>query len=929
MNVPDRGRHSPFRAAFPQLEARLFDCGLLHDGVDHAPALDCLTARAEGVARYCLYVDWVNSGVRYPVWLDGLQEGSGWDRVYECYPGLERRLARLADCFLESIRELTSRLAKDRKALAENFGIATGDPMMLFDPGLSDPHRGGRTVIRILFRSGRSIIYKPKPLATEAAINKFMAVEGASFGIRSLTVLDRGAYGWVEDAGPARRLDQPESRNPEMLGRATAFFWLCNTTDLHSENVLPGEDGVACLDLETVFLAPWRWPRRHWRDHSVTATLLFDASAFAHARTANISGFDPTPSNGSFLADVAFKVADDRIVAAPVQAVTAGDTGHALVDPSSDAAEFRAFRAGFKDASDIAVRRRLLEFLECLSDDMLLRFVARETFQYGQIGRRMVQPRFLRSGVAQRADLELLHDSNHAPGPEHEALSAVIEDEIRQLQNGDVPYFSYCLGSMALILSDGTSIDVFADSARAHARRKMTGAETADIDEQLALVSVAKGLGPPSHSSDTPPNDPVKQIGWLSSRILKAMMAPAQAPARWLTLQGDVSKQDLLVSAGGEDLYGGSLGILLALQAAEAVTAGGSEISRFLDDQCRGFERIVADPHRGGFGLGFSGHGGAFFVAAELLRHAPERWCGMLDAISSRLSGLEDKIVQDRALDVVGGSAGLLIGLARLKDIGLPAYEKERVEALSAFARLHIVNSAKRKAAGLAWYVPWEEKPLLGYAHGWAGIVSALLLSLDAFEAKGVKEFATLSESLAYLKGDYELNGAFIEHRSGEGAGQSLNRSWCNGTAGFLRGACARRLPSARWLAHAVGPLRNNAIEQLGRSRTYRFCCGELGVVDCLLDLARADGDTRQEAVVKRAGADLLDRALCEIAGPASDLVPETAFPGLFQNIAGILYVACRLRSPDLISLSGQEAKLLRPLNSEHAPRPINLRQGS
>lgn len=906
---------SPFREAFWHLDSRLLGSGLLPDGTDAHPALDYLAAQAEGVARYCLYVDWSSSGLRYPVWLDGLRDESGWDRVYECYPGLELRLTRLADCFLESIRELTVRLANDREALALVFGIATSDPIKVVIPGLSDPHRGGRTVMRFQFGSGRSIIYKPKPLATEAAINRYIKAEETDFGLKCLNVLDCGAYGWVEDAGPARRLDRPETRDAEKLGRASAFFWLCNTTDLHSENVLPGKDGVACLDLETVFLAPWRWANQHWRDHNVTATLLFDASAFAHARKANISGFDPTPSSGSFFADASFMVADDRLVATPVKAATAGDTGLTLIDPSADPSEFHAFCAGFKHVSDIGLRHRLLHFLEHLPDNMSLRFVARETFQYGQISRRMAQPRFLRSVVAARADLELLHKSNHGTGSEREALHALIEDEIRQLQNGDVPYFSYDLGSTELNLSDGSSIDVFASTAKNHARIKITGAETADIDEQLALVSVAKGLGPPGHSSDIPPSDPEEQISWLSRRLLSAMTQPVEGPARWLTLKGDVSKQDLLVSAGGEDFYGGSLGILLALQAAESLMLKGTEVSGFLDSQCRELERIVADTSRGGHGLGFSGHGGAFFVAAELLRHAPERWHNMYAAVSSRLSGLEDEILKDRVLDVVGGSAGLLIGLARLKDIGLPALDLARVDALSALARSHLVNSAIPMTAGLAWKVPWEDKPLLGYAHGWAGIVSAILLSMEAFETADRNELSALSESLVYLKSDFELNGAFIEHRSGEGVGQPLNRSWCNGTAGFLRGAFSRGLPDVTWFADAVSPMRKVAFEQIGRSQTYRFCCGEFGAVDSLLDLSRADGDAQNEAVVKQLGADLVNRALGMVAGPTSNLVPETAFPGLFQNMAGFLYLACRLRSPDLISLSGQETKLLRPVS--------------
>ncbi len=96
--------------------------------------------------------------------------------LFQKYPVLARILAWNSLTIADTVAELLNALEKDRTKLAETFneGKALG-PIVTLRLGLSDPHRGGRTVMVIETRDGLRLVYKPRALQLTAVFNALIA----------------------------------------------------------------------------------------------------------------------------------------------------------------------------------------------------------------------------------------------------------------------------------------------------------------------------------------------------------------------------------------------------------------------------------------------------------------------------------------------------------------------------------------------------------------------------------------------------------------------------------------------------------------------------------------------------------------------------------------------------------------------------------
>jgi len=857
--------------------------------------------RAIAASRYAFFVHAVDKP-SYSEWSRQFESPSTaraqWHNILSQFPVLQDVLLSIAHDVTSALSEAKHRFQADRERIRDTFCITLDDELVKVEAGLSDPHHGGRSVLRLVFASGMNLIYKPKPLAVEARVNTASTGILAGFGLERLRVLEGEGYGWVEYAGHPRRLDAPSDADVEALGRATALFWLLNATDLHVENVLPGPCGVRCLDLETLFAAPWIGAPpaiQHWCSHSVTSTLLFDASVFARGRIGNISGFDPTPTVGAFAPEIDFVIDSNRIVAqrTPLAAERR--------QPSLTAIDAKALIGGFQSACAPQARARVCEFIEGLPGDIPLRFVARETFFYAQTLKRSYQPRFLRDPAARRADFAMLAKGVSASGEAGRLLHKLVGDEVRQLERGDIPYFSYRLGEPYLHLSNGDRLLAFANSGQRQALAKVNEVRPSDFDEQQALLGVALGQGSPLQA--VPAGEQaslLSLVATLAQTLHHAAFDPKERAARWLTLRGDVSKSDLRVAVGDTSFFAGSAGILLALQAAE-LNIDDPQLAHFLDRQaalwCQ-HTPTLDDIHPV---LGFSGLGGHLLAAAELYTLAPKRWCALPGWIGAELDRIGTSISNDQLLDVIGGTAGLILGLDRVFN-RLPKLQPT-ARALISEAQAHLVAQAQPNGATLHWSAYPQGTGALGYAHGWAGFASALMVGGTA------QNDEALTRSAAWACD--ELHSALLSEK------KEINWSWCNGATGFARGALAfasyeRKLslpsPLLRKAEDFAVEIRRRSMLPSEGNEPSRFCCGEMGLIDLTLDMVTSENGLK---AVRQRIKRIVQSALARLSKSGSTLEPENAFPGLFQNLSGILYVACRALDPALVSLCGQRREEL------------------
>jgi len=882
-------------------------------------------------SQYVLYTHYVTSGMTYSTWCESFHVTSDaknpWVAICNEYPLLLRMLHNASRQFVDCCNDLFIRLAHDRLLIESKFGIKASDSLTECDPTLSDPHKDGRTVMRLKFASGSTLIYKPKNLIIEQYFNNFVRHHADATGFDSLSVLNMGEYGWVEDAATN---ESSYADIPSHVGRATAWLWLLNATDMHEENLCPGAAGVRGLDLETLLsvrtLADDYNIDDNWRDQSITSTLLFDSALAGSSSEIGYSGFNAAGFTRTPYSKVVFSVAEDKVIVNHVP------TGTQI--PLSQSEN----RSNWKNTKTITdsflqnspkLKQLVNEFIRNLPVETPLRTVFRPTNFYFQMFHRLRQPRFLRDGAFASIELLKLHHSSlHFTNPAHtQAAEKVINDEIRQLMNGDIPFFSRTAGDTILGLSNDTVDSFFADTGKGYVETKLNAITESDFKEQHALLSVA--LGRPSialyrkpafwetysvetSSSASPAEKLVQLLEMVSLDLIESAFCHEDAIARWVCIPGGVDADQLRAEAGDVSMFSGSLGIVLALQALEQTLRGTTawgQINSFLDQQSLQMKsyllRISKNTAFKHGSLGFSGLGGDLFAYALLISMAPNRW-GFLELYIDRLlDDAVETIGNDTWLDVIAGSAGLVLGCDRVIQTKIATLSAKAVLVMN-LAALHLVRNAKSFDDTLAWTIPTERLPLLSYAHGWAGIICALQTAVGRCSDRGVK--AELQSCVAQAAGfpAIHLNGKYtwLDYRGSKDKDKDfdvVNRSWCNGTAGILRGLLSVK---SYWTKELENAAHTASVSLAANEQgALRFCCGYSGEVDVTLDCLSLSSARRTDLL------EGMTRSLSLILNNHKDNeiweCVELAFPSLYQGKAGIAYTAARLINNKIPSLSG------------------------
>ena len=173
-------------------------------------------------------------------------------------PVLARQLITALENFVDSSLSFLGRLCADWEAIRAAFSPGT-DPGVLVEVagGVGDKHRGGQSVLIATFGSGLRVVYKPKALGVDVHVQELLAwlnARGDHPPFRTLTVLDRGRYGWVEFVAAAACTSADEVRRfYERQGGYLALLYALEATDFHGENLIAAGEHPVLVDLESLF----------------------------------------------------------------------------------------------------------------------------------------------------------------------------------------------------------------------------------------------------------------------------------------------------------------------------------------------------------------------------------------------------------------------------------------------------------------------------------------------------------------------------------------------------------------------------------------------------------------------------------------------------------------------------------------------------
>ena len=850
----------------------------------------------------------------------------GFQALFAQYPGLRSASATLLATRAAATAEYLARYEADRPLLAAWCGRDPG-PLLGLRTGLSDPHRGGRSVIRLAPARGPALYYHPKDLGLFAGFNQLLAwinARGNPRPLRPTRCLQRPGYGWMEEVRPEPCADAAAvDRFYHRAGQLLCLVYALNGTDLHCDNLIACGEHPVLIDLETLLQpeprpAPAGAPedpsmalahRRCFTDSVLRTLMLPTWMARADGGGSDISALGrsggPPRTTGAWAWD---DVGSDRMrrvwrtgPAAPTanavhlgpQEIAAGDHLPALLEGFAWMHDFiRDHRAAMAAADG-----PLGAMAGCRG-----RFVFRATGTYAHLLRDLALPERLQAPptVAQWA--------RHLAGPAqpHGAktpFGPLFRSESRALLRGDIPYFGLRTDRPDLELEGAAPLPgYFPGSGLDSLARRLASLDQADLERQLAYIrgrfpadeaGVQAGTDPPDRETACP--DPAllaRQSLAVAERLRVSAISAEPASATWLGVRQILATGHQELGPLGASLYEGQAGVALFLAAMEQATGGAGFRSLALAAlqplRHRARHELRALP-----GLGLGGATGCGSLVYSLTRCAG--WLdqpGLLDD-AVRVAGCisPERIAQDRTLDVLGGCAGACLGLLALH-AALPS--GRWLEAAVACGDHLLARQLPGPQGSGAWSCAGDGLLDGGFAHGAAGIGYALLrLAVASGEAR----------FRAGAEGAYAFERALFSPEPGTWADRwqapgAVTRTvmcgWCHGAPGVgLALAGALRLGADARLRQ---DLERTVAAVLDRPADgpASLCCGRSGRAELLftagLRLERPDWIQAG----RRLGSGLPARPQAEPFGCG-----EFQLPSFFRGGAGCAYQALRLAHGD------------------------------
>lgn len=866
------------------------------------------------------------SSARYDEFIAEMRS-AGLRQLFEEKPVLLRLIASLVRQWLESSRELLTRLYDDLPAIRrELLGPGAGADIRSIDGSLSDPHNFGRTVRVITFDDDQRILYKPKDLRVDAAWHTLIEELNpkAPVELRAVKVLARDGYGWTEYVQHPSCTDQQGfSRFFRRTGAWLALFYCFAGVDMHQENIIAAGEHPVPIDLEMLLQAGQCSQAGSADAGDRPGGALEQAHAAINDSVMTVGLLPVYGSQSNEVFSIGGIAADSKSRSAltwidirtdAMRPAMLTQTGAALPNLPCFGGQYALpgdyvddLASGFHDYATFLRGLRAEDLLGRFAG-LTVRKVLRPTRFYYMLLERLRDHRAMEDGAmwsAQADFIARLSDWERDCDPLWPLQSA----ERAAVVELNVPHF--VMGSDGHGIADafGTSVTAPGPSGLERARVRLCDLDKAQIARQTEVIQVSTATLrrqvprvalAPLDSGDTTgaaSHDVFRAAADAAVETLREHVFRGDSDAAWIGLDwlGDNEVSQLI--ALGHDLYNGACGIALFLAAHAAVTDAASSrdlaVAALADFRRRLHGRNPGRLARllglgGGFGLGSIVY--SLTVVSDLLGDS-----GLL-ADAHRVAELvtEELVAADRQLDVLGGSAGAILGLLRLHR------QTGSDDALERAVRCgrHLMDQPRVGPPGQrSWLTPGFTRPINGLSHGAAGFAYALG-SLSSVIGSG--EFAgAATECLAFENASFDAQRSnWPDLRSDPAAWRC---KWCHGAPGIglARAAMTRFTPlPENVLRTDIGHALTATVREWPAA-TDTLCCGTLGSIEFLSEAGDVLGD---ETLHDRAAQWLSSVVLsAQQRGTYRWGSGTSQFNlGLFRGVAGAGYTSLRRVAPTL-----------------------------
>lgn len=868
---------------------------------------------------------------RFQNFIEQLGQGGKILPLLEEYCVLAQQVVAGIDQWVSYSLDFLRHLCADWEDICEIF--TPGDfpgTLVELQGGAGDSHRGGRSVMLLKFSSGFQLVYKPKSLAIDMHFQELLLWlndHGYQPQFRTLTILNKGTYGWSEFVSARDCTSEEEVvRFYERQGGYLALLYVLEAMDFHAENIIAAGEHPMLIDLEALFHprtgehdALNKHPAYEAIHHSVLRIGLLPQRIFAYG---DVEGVDMSGLGGSGgqlsprgvprwegAGTDQMRLVYERIE------ITATHNRPKLNGKDIEAAGYcdsiitafsRMYRLLMKHRDEL-VAKLLPRFA---SDE--IRFLARPTEIYARFLYESFHPDMLRNAIDRERHFDRLW-----VGIEWQPyISRLIAAERTDLLARDIPLFTTYPDCQHLFTSWGKRIaDFFHEPGLEAVQKRLQTLDEQDLAMQSWIIqasfaSMLMGSSvnirktrhlPPSHSGVTRKRliQGARAVGdYLYKSALRS-----EDDAGWLGVT-QVKEAEWAPLPAGTDLYSGAAGITLFL-AYLAVLTGESRYRELAEGALKGVQFLLKQHQsfQEAASIGaFAGLGAPIYLLSHLgmLWDQPE----LIHEAEALVTLLAPMIEKDDRLDIIAGAAGCIASLLSLYAVA----PSESTLAAAIQCGDHLIARAQPLKEGLGWHTLPRQTALAGFAHGGAGIALSLLRLATASGEERFRQ--TARAAMTYERGLFspekqnwlDLRTTRNIRRSvttGQEERQHCMVAWCHGAAGIglARLASLQHIDDTMLCEEIDVALKTTIAAGFGGD--HSLCHGDSGNLETLLVASEVLAMPQNGQPLKHLTGRLLDSI--DTYGWLTDVPLDVKTPGLMVGITGIGYELLRLAEPEII----------------------------
>ncbi len=860
----------------------------------------------------------------------------GMLELFVAKPVLLRLIASITRQWIDSTNEFTSRLTADMAVVRQQL-LNRASPSFVTSivSGLSDPHNFGRTVFIVRFDDGARAVYKPKDIRVEGFwfdLVRWLNLNAAPEELRAPKVLLRDGYGWSEFIENLECIDRRDAEHFfHRAGALLALLHILAATDIHGENIIACADHPVPIDLEMIFhslhtpstvdipeCAAFNFAAKKIADSVIETRMLPAYGRASNNQIFGVGGMHRTARGPSEIVWIDANTDNMRPAGKVAKAANLKNMPK-LAGVEFSLGEFGdIFCNGFESYARYLSenRKKILEhtFFEIV-DGLPVRRLLRPTRFYYLLLSRLSDCRSMEDGAIWSANLDFVARLSDWDHPDDQ-LWPLFRAERSALTNLNIPFFSLPCDGLRISDQFGSEAFITGESGLHRARERLERFDASEVAWQSNVVRISTSAipnatprGADTCATPSTPNSESREHYSDSIIMVNAQRVAAhisevairrECSAAWIGIDwlGDSEVSQLIPL--GSDLYNGAPGVSLFLAAYSRITgdAAAADLALAGIAQLR-FNVNSVGAARFARSLGVGGATGvgsvvyALTVIGDLLGSSDV----LSDASAAARLLTDELIAADRAFDVMGGSAGAILSLLKLRrTINDPDIIERAIQCGQ-----HLLRNRPTAPAGNGMWVGAgiSSRPLTGMSHGAAGFFYSLA---SLFAETGREEFAhAANDCLEFENSLYSQDKGNWPDLREVGVEPSWPCQWCHGAGGI---GLSRIGALAHWRIHQDVLMRDigravSTAEAAWPHSIDTLCCGNLGNIE-LLDEAATLLD-RQEL---RSKALRRLMTIIEQAQVCGDYRwkggQKNVNLGLFRGIAGVGYTLLRRASPDL-----------------------------